>query len=219
MITIASPLIADVVGAVQAVSDIVRIATGVVRNVQPFLRVKTAGPYEVQSFEATLFLHDRDGRKATYRKRERVRFTRGNVRLLSQRTWGTGRQFAGHRVTYGRILCHRRVGAEERHSIELAQPGQRGELRTLSSTRVIRGGFTSAPDRWLETDVDHRTRRLSMQVVFPPGLRPRGARMSSLHGGTRNLRARPLVHGGSTLSFLVKNPPLGERYTISWGAM
>ncbi|MGE4053426.1 MAG: hypothetical protein AB7F99_01400 [Vicinamibacterales bacterium] len=197
----------------------VRIAAGFVRNVQPLFRTETHGTYDVESFEASLVLHDRSGSKATYRKREKVRFTRDNVRLLSQRTWGSGRQFAGHRMTYGRILCHGRVGAEERHSIELVRPGQKGEIRTLSSTRVIRGGFTSAADRWLETDIDHRTRRLSMKVVFPPGIRPRGARVGSLHGTARRLRPRLLLSGGSALSFLVKNPPIGEKYTISWGAM
>lgn len=211
--------IADALNALRSVADLLRVGSTFIQDIRPLFGRAAPPPYEVESFEATLFVHDRDGHHATYRKRERVRFTHHDVRVVAEREWGGGRQFLGHRTTHGRVLSHRRIGSEQRHAVELAQPGRKGELRTLSSTRTIRDGFRFPKDRWLETEVDHLTKRLTMRVVFPPGLRPRGARFSSLHEGTRSLQVKPFVDGGTVLSLVVKNPPIGERYTISWGAM
>src|SRR5215207_9794005 len=47
-------------------------------------------PYEVLDYRATLVLHDRKGMRATFRRRQRVRFLHDGVGAVLDHAWGDG---------------------------------------------------------------------------------------------------------------------------------
>lgn len=199
---------------------LVPLLTQLARQVARWSRRHESAAYHVESFEAELVLLDRRGWRATYHKRERVIVTRDQLRTLNDFNWGNGRQFLGHRVHPGSVIGSAPVGPRVRHLIELPRVVRRGQWLTMRATRQIRGAFTKPADRWLESEVYHHTERLTMRVLFPPGSRPRGARVRCLLRQTEaTLTPRPRRGGGSVLSFTIRRPSLGERVTISWTSM
>jgi len=48
------------------------------------------GMYEVLAYESTLELKDRGGKRATFRKREKVRYLQDNVIAYQYQAWGDG---------------------------------------------------------------------------------------------------------------------------------
>ncbi|MEZ4554205.1 MAG: hypothetical protein R3B59_09895 [Dehalococcoidia bacterium] len=214
----------DIAPQVTAWSELLRrlvpLVTQLAQHVARWSRSHESAAYRVESFDGELVLHDRRGQRATYHKRERVIVTRDQVRTLNDFNWGNGRQFLGHRVHPGNVIASAEVGPRVRHLIELPRIVRRGQRLTLRATRQIRGAFTTPADRWLESEVYHHTKRLTMRVLFPPGSRPRGARVRCLlRQIDATLTPRPRRGGGSVLSFTMRRPPLGERVTISWTSM
>ena len=48
------------------------------------------GMYEVLDYESTLELKDRGGKRATFKKREKVRYLQDNVIAYQDQAWGDG---------------------------------------------------------------------------------------------------------------------------------
>jgi len=59
------------------------------------------GMYEVLEYESTLELKDRGGRKATFKKREKVRYLQDNVIAYQDQAWGDGEILVNYRCTPG----------------------------------------------------------------------------------------------------------------------
>ena len=65
----------------------------IVRKVIPARSYK--GIYEVLEYESTLELEDRGGKRATFRKRERMRYLQDNVIAYQDQAWGNGEILKG----------------------------------------------------------------------------------------------------------------------------
>jgi hypothetical protein len=122
--------------------------------------------YEILRYQVTLALLDGVGNEAVLERRERVRFLQDNVITLYDHAWGDGQMFVGYRVSPGRVADRFRVGSRYRTLISLRETKNRGDLLSYRVRRRIVGGFTH-DEEWLEVEVDHPTRDLSVAVTFP----------------------------------------------------
>ena len=71
----------------------------VLRKVQQ--RRSVVGMYEVLNYESTLELKDRGGKKATFKKREKVRYLQDNIIAYQDQAWGDGEILVNYRCTPG----------------------------------------------------------------------------------------------------------------------
>ena len=60
------------------------------------------GMYEVLEYESTLELHDRSGKRATFRKREKVRYLQSHIIAYQDQAWGDGEILLNYRCTPGK---------------------------------------------------------------------------------------------------------------------
>jgi hypothetical protein len=58
-----------------------------------------AGMYEVLEYESTLDLKDRGGKRATFKKPEKVRYLQDNVIAYQDQAWGDGEILINYRCT------------------------------------------------------------------------------------------------------------------------
>ena len=68
------------------------------------------GMYEVIEYESTLELKDRGGKKATFKKREKVRYLQDNVIAYQDQAWGDGEILVNYRCTPGTPVDRYRSG-------------------------------------------------------------------------------------------------------------
>jgi len=65
------------------------------------LRQPDQGMYEVLEYESTLELKDRGGKRATFKKREKVCYLQNNVIAYQDQAWGDGEILVNYRCTPG----------------------------------------------------------------------------------------------------------------------
>jgi len=68
------------------------------------------GMYEVLKYESTLELKDRGGKRATFKKREKVRYLQDNVIAYQDQAWGDGEILVNYRCTPGTPVDRYRSG-------------------------------------------------------------------------------------------------------------
>jgi hypothetical protein len=66
--------------------------------------------YEALEYRSTLELKDRGGKRATFRKRERVRYLQDNVIAYQDQAWGDGEILVNYRCTPGTPVDRSRSG-------------------------------------------------------------------------------------------------------------
>jgi len=59
------------------------------------------GLYEVLEYESTLELKDQGGKRATFKKREKVRYLQDNVIAYQDQAWGDGEILVNYRNCFG----------------------------------------------------------------------------------------------------------------------
>ena len=69
-----------------------------------------AGLYEVLKYESTLELKDRDGKRATFKKREKVRYLQDSIIAYQDQAWGDGEILVNYRCTPGTPVDRYRSG-------------------------------------------------------------------------------------------------------------
>jgi len=68
------------------------------------------GMYEVLEYKSTLELKDRGGKRATFKKREKVRYLQDNVIAYQDQAWGDGEILVNYRCTPGTPVDRHRSG-------------------------------------------------------------------------------------------------------------
>ena len=172
------------------------------------------GPYAVLDYDATLVVHDPGGMRATFGRRQRVRFTQDGVSAVLDHLWGDGVQLAGYRHSAGVIEGSLRDGRRRHLVVGLRRPMARGETLTFAVERLALAAFTEA-EEWVETVVDHPVGRLRRTVVFPAGRPPRAA---VLEVGDQRLplaiHRRPT--GQTAVQVRITRPLAHRPYVIRW---
>jgi len=177
------------------------------------------GMYEVLDYESTLELKDRGGKRATFKKRERVRYLQDNVIAYQDQAWGDGKVLVNYCCTPGTPVDRYRSGYKTYVLISRREVKTKGEVDEFNIEWGVRQGFLKRTGHW-ETDVTHRTRHLKMNVIFPKSRPPRCAtlvegnrqRSHNLGKGAQML----LPDGRWLVTWETRKARLYENYILQW---
>ena len=178
-----------------------------------------AGMYEVLEYESTLELKDGGGERATFKKREEVRYLRDSVIAYQDQAWGDGEFLLNYRCTPGIPVDRYRQGYKTYILISRRSVKNRGEVDEFNIVWGIRQGFLRRTEQW-ETHVKHPTRRLEINVIFPKSRPPQrttlieGNRQRS-HSLGKSAHVR-LPDGRWLVSWETRRPRLHENYILQW---
>jgi hypothetical protein len=134
------------------------------------------GLYEVLDYDARLELQDTEGKRVTYFKRQRVRFLQDNIIAYQDNAWGDGNIFTDYQCSPGIPVDRYREGHRYRVLISLRATKQRGDIEEFYIQRTITDGFTRTTEDF-QTEIDHKTQKLSLSVVFPMDRNPKEVRI------------------------------------------
>ena len=177
------------------------------------------GMYEFLLYDAILDLQDPTGRRATFRKHQRVKFLHNNAIAFEDFVWGDGDVFARYRVSPGIEADRYREGDRWNVLISLRETRQRGDIQDFHIERVVKNGFTTSQE-WQQAEIRHKTRHLKLSVLFPktrPCLRAwirmrSRNRVSAL--GPEHFQQLP--GGRQLLSWETRNVRPLEVFTLRW---
>jgi hypothetical protein len=201
-------------------TDILRVCAGLMgKLVQPVLARWYPGTYEVLEHRVTLELKDVWGKKAIYRKHQRIRFTQDNVIALQDKAWGDGEIFADYRCSPGVAVDRYKEGHRYRVLISLRETKNKGDEETIDIERTILNGFTQSHEDW-QTEVDHRMHKLSISVIFPQRRPPKKVDLVE-QNITRTTPLGPrhfhtLPDGRCQVTWKTNNPKTYEAYILAW---
>jgi hypothetical protein len=177
------------------------------------------GMYEVLEYESTLEIKDRKGKRATFSKRQKVRYLQNNIIAYQDQAWGDGEILVDYRCTPGVVVDQYRPGQKTFILISLREAKNRGDMDEFNIQWGIRNGFTRSTELW-DTDICHRTRRLKVKVIFPRSRPPLRAWMlehirRNKHVLGQNARLQ-LPDGRWVVKWQTDKPRLNERYQLHW---
>jgi hypothetical protein len=86
------------------------------------------GLYEVLEYESTLELKDREGKTATFKKREKVRYLQNNVIAYQDQAWGDGEILLNYRCTPGTPVDRYRSGYKTYTLISRREVKDKGDV-------------------------------------------------------------------------------------------
>lgn len=182
-------------------------------------RLSYRGMYEILDYDATLEIMDIKGEKARLTRREHIRFLQDNVVAIHDHAWGDGKFLCNYKCQSGVPVDIYEDGSKHNILISLRETKNKGDEIELWVERTIRGGFT-ADEEWLETEVDHLMRKLTLSIAFPKGRPCRRATLS--RRSTGKVTPLPQKHfallpdGRQKLTWETRRPRLHDRYTIKW---
>ena len=207
-------LLLECLGAVGRPQDIIAI----IRRL--FLLFTPApGTYEVLEHIVTLELKDAKGKKAIYRKHQKVRFTQDGVIAYHDKAWGVGNIFADYKCSPGVAVDRYKEGHRYRVLISLRETKNKGDEEVINIERTILNGFTRSREN-VQTDIDHRMHKLSISVIFPKRRLPKMVNLIEQN----TTRTTPLDHrhfdtlpdGRCQVTWKTDKPRLFEAYIILW---
>jgi hypothetical protein len=173
-----------------------------------------SSPYEVLDYKATVIIHDRQGRRVTLKRQERIRFLQEGVSAILDHAWGNGVVVTSYQTDAGRIEGSLRDDGKRHLVIGLKREMHRGDILDFSVERTIVGAVTGRQE-WLETIIDHPIRQLTCNIVFPKA-RPCQRATFTDEQTEANV---PLVVGSNGLTLVHFHKTLPRQhtpYTLSW---
>ena len=171
-------------------------------------------PYEILDYQATLFLHDPKGIKATFQRTERIRFLQDGVAGIMDHFWGDGVALTSYRNDAGILKDSFRDQGRRHLVVSLKRPMGRGEELSFDVVRSAMAGFTEE-EEWLETTLDHPAQHLSRSMVFPK-YRPCLSARLQYEGHAVDLPITVLADGRTSVGFNIQDPKVCATYTIRW---
>ena len=177
------------------------------------------GIYEVLEQSRTVELLDPQGQVVMVRRRQVVRFLQDHVTAITDYAWGDGEIFAEYACTPGVPVDFYKEGSRHAVLISLRETKNRGDTLSFNIRRKILGGFMQRNECW-ETEVYHRTRHLSLTIMFPRDRKCQKAvvtqRSTSKTTALGREHFRFLADGRQQLTWEVHKPRIHDRYTLRW---
>ena len=175
--------------------------------------------YEVLEYESTLELKDKGGRRATFKKREKVRYLQDNVIAYQDQAWGDGEILVNYRCTPGAPVDQYRSSHKTYILISRREVKNKGDEDEFNIEWNIRRGFLKRTGYW-ETHVRHRTKRLKINVIFPKSRPPKQTTLAE----SNRQRSQDLGKSAGTLlpdgrwlvTWDTDHPRLYENYILQW---
>jgi len=210
-----TPIVVAVLGLpwVQIVTEAWKLGRKIMRG------LTDEGMYEVLEYESTLEIHDKGGKRATFKKRKKVRYLQNDIIAYQDYGWGDGEHFLDYRARPGVPVDRHKAGYKTYILLSLREVKNRGDVDEFHIQWKIRNGFLK-PDGFWETDVSSRTRDMKVSVIFPKGRPPYSVRLvenNIRQTTTLESDAIQLLPDGRWQVIWEKNKPhLYEHYIIRW---
>ena len=177
------------------------------------------GSYEVLEYESTLELLNREGTKATFSKREQVRYLQDNVIAYQDQAWGDGKILIDYRCKPGTPVDTYRLGHKTHILISRREVKNRRDVDEYNIEWSIDKGFLRKTEQW-ETHVKHPTKHLKINVIFPKSRPPQSpvlieSNRQRSHKSEREAQTQ-LPDGRWQISWETDKPRLYENYILQW---
>ena len=201
-------------------SDLIEILAFVLRLAKHTVKFNGhEGMYDVLDYQAQLELVDTEGKQAIFHKRQKVRFLQDNIIAFQDKAWGDGDFMAAYQCSPGVKVDTYPEGKSYRILISLRETKHAGEIEEFRINRTIVDGFVGSIQDF-QTNIDHRTRQLSMSVLFPRERQPTKVTMKE-RNSTRSKELGPeyrteLPDGRVEYSWSTEKPRLFEAYMLRW---
>lgn len=177
------------------------------------------GLYEVLEYESTLMLNDLKGKRATFKKRKKIRYLQDNIIAYQDYAWGDGEILLNYRTSRGKPVDQHRSGYKTYILLSLREVKNRGDFDEFNIQWDIRQGFLTKDGYWA-TDVSQRTKHIKVHVIFPKSRPPlRLSVEDSNRKRTRILGAeakKRLPDGRWRVTWETIKPRLYEVYVLRW---
>ena len=177
------------------------------------------GMFEVLDYESTLELHDKNGKRATFRKSKKVRYLQNNIIAYPDYAWGDGEILLDYKCSPGEPVDRYRSGHKTYLLLSLREIKNRGDEDEFNIQRDIRDGFLRSEEQW-ETEISHPTDYLKIRLLFPKDRYPK--RVVVLESDRQRSQVLPsasirtLPDGRCQVTWEQTNPRLHERYILKW---
>jgi hypothetical protein len=176
------------------------------------------GMYEVLEYESTLELRDRSGKRATFRKREKVRYLQDRIIAYQDQAWGDGDILIDYRCTPGKAVDQYRLGHKTYILISRREVKNRRDIDEFNIKWNMRDGFLRRTEQW-ETHVKHPMKSLKISVVFPKSRPPQRTTLiesnrQRSHNLNEQIRKKP--DGRWQITWEAHRPHLHETYILQW---
>lgn len=213
-----------IIESLQGLSSAVEVGARLVGQLQELwkslIQVAHSRPvvaYENLLLELVYDIQDRHGIRAVLDRRQRVRFLAEDSEIVRELVWGDGEQLARYSVRGARRMLIRPEGSKRAVLLGLPNRPSKGDLATLRSRRVIRGGFRESTE-YCETWLERPTRRVVMTVIFPVGRPPHAAQLVTAPEvqTPRTVPIRFAADGRAYVRWSVTRPALDLTYSLRW---
>ena len=180
---------------------------------------KLQGLYEVLEYESTLELKTRSGSRATFCKRQKVRYLQDNIIAYQDQAWGDGQILLGYRCTPGVAVDRYPLGHKTMVLISLREMKSKNSIDEFHIVWGIHNGFLQTEEQW-ETEISHPTRRVKINILFPKSRGPE--KIKVIESGQQrssslpNDNIRRLPDGQWLASWEIATPRIHERYVLKW---
>lgn len=101
--------------------------------IEPWMPLRQRGLYEVLAHTSTLELCDPQGKRAIYKKNQRVRFLQNNTIVYQDMAWGDGDIFAEYDCTPGVPVDRYQEGHRWQVLISLRETKNRGDVEEIKT--------------------------------------------------------------------------------------
>ena len=131
-----------------------------------FICANPSGPYEILDYEATVELLDASGKRALFKKEQRVKFLQNNIIAFEDYAWGDGDIMVDYRCEPGVVVDRYQEGDRWNIVISLRETKSVGDSEEFHIQRTVKNTYIKQ-EEWLQTEIRRHTRRLKMNVLFP----------------------------------------------------
>jgi hypothetical protein len=177
------------------------------------------GMCEVLDYESTLELHDTKGKRATFRKRMKIRYLQDDIIAFQDYGWGDGEILLNYRTSRGKDVDRYRSGYKTYILLSLREVKNKGDIDEFNISWDIRNGFLLTDGYWA-TSASHRMKKMKVNIIFPKSRPP--LRLTLEESNRRRTRMlgrdvqKRLADGRWRVTWETKKPKLYELYTIRW---
>jgi len=168
----------------------------------------------VLDYDATLTLDGRRGIRATFARRQTIRFQQDQVGAILDHAWGDGVLLTDYQTDAGTLIDS--LSGDGRHHlvVALSRRMDRGDTLSFRVRRTALATFLNH-EEWLETTVDHPVRRLRRRIIFPMD-RPCQAAALHVAGRMLPLGMQHLADGRTVVTADIPHPIAHLAYTVRW---
>ena len=175
--------------------------------------------YEVLEYDSTLVLHDCKGERASYRKRQKVRYLQDNIIAFEDQAWGDGKILVGYKCSPGVPVDQYRLDYKTFILISLREVKNKGDINDFNIEWGISRGFLRQTEQW-GTEIRRPVRKLIVSVIFPKKRPPQQMEMVEKSSQRRfsldpNIKQQ-LPDGRWRVVWEKSNPRLSETYILEW---